>query len=96
MIHAILFVVTPPTEKAKWDLFIANASPKLATDKHVKRLSENVWLLEPQKSMTTLGHLIALADNQRFAIGILPLEHELQWLPADFDPTSSQGHSAGS
>ena len=66
----------------------------LASDQTTKRLAENVWLVDLGQSLPALGHLIALADARGISAGILPLEHEPQWLPADFDPTPIPGRSA--
>lgn len=89
--HSALFVVSIPEDKRKWGLFLQYADAKIAASKDALRLGPNVWLVNLQKSVAPLGHLIAIAEQQGELYGILPFEHAPAWLPGNFDPTAIQG-----
>jgi len=61
----------------------------------IGRFSEGLLLrllqliLDLQKSVSTLGWLVACAELHGLSYGILPLDREAQWLPEKFDPKTS-------
>jgi hypothetical protein len=92
--HSVLFVATPIDRRGDWSEFLTRADMKVGREKGVYRLSENVWLVNMKTSPSVLGRLISLADAQTVPYGLLPFEHEPEWLPAGFDPTSIQVRTA--
>lgn len=91
--HSVLFVAVMPKERSDWQVFVTDAETKLKNAKGVKKLAENVWLLDLHASVTALGWLIALADRQGLAKGLLGFDREPEWLPAGFDPTPILGRN---
>ncbi len=86
--HSILFVATISGHKHDWAEFVEIATTKLSQSEGVVRLAENVWLLNLQKSVAPLGWLVAVAEQKAVSYGLLPFEHEPEWLPAGFDPST--------
>ena len=91
--HSALFVATIPPEREIWDEYAGFVLPKLYQCEGVQRLSENVWLLDLQKSVASLGWLVSLAEQRAIGYGLLPFEHAPEWLPAGFDPNTTQDRS---
>lgn len=87
--HSILFVATIPAQPETWAGFAEYAAKKTAENEAVARLSENVWLLNLQKSVAPLGWLVAKAEQAGIAYGLLPFERAPEWLPAAFDPNTN-------
>lgn len=90
--HSAIFVVkmTKQLIVQEWeDKFLPEVAKKLQNEKGAKRLGENVWLLDCQQSIRALAWLVATADRLGLPYGILRLESEPQWLPADFDPNTN-------
>ena len=85
--HSILFVATIPQERDDWRAFSETAEMKLSQRQGVTRLAENVWLLDLQQDVVSLGWLVTEAERRAIDCGLLSFEHAPEWLPADFDPT---------
>jgi hypothetical protein len=85
--HSVIFVAELTDQKA-WRNFSDRIKQVVTLDEHVLRLAENVWLVNLQVSPTPLGWLISVAEQQKMSYGILALDDEPQWLPADFRPKS--------
>jgi hypothetical protein len=95
--HSALFVAfnaRTKTTSQNWAAFLAEVDNHVDPKQGALRLSENVWLLNLQTSLTPLGHLLAAALNHTISHAMLPFERAPEWLPADFDPTSIPGRSA--
>jgi hypothetical protein len=90
-VHSALFVVIPESGDP-WNNFLRQVSEDV-DQKAVVRLAENVWLVDVHASPAALGFLVAYAEKRRFSYGILPFEREPQWLPAGFDPKTTQARS---
>jgi hypothetical protein len=91
--RSVLFFVKPPQRKHEHLPFSQTATGFWSCIKEPGRLgedaiqlAENVWILDLQKSISTLAWLVSCAELHELSYGILPLDHEAQWLPADFDP----------
>jgi DNA transposition AAA+ family ATPase len=82
-----IFVAVIPTQTNEWRGFLADATQKLTAYQGIKRLAENVWLIDLQKSRPALRILSELADSLGISAGTLLFEYAPAWLPADFDPT---------
>lgn len=94
VMHSALFVakvsgLTPE----KWGAFLLKAEIGSRIYPGAFRLAENVWLLNFQDYPASLPRLVTVADVQEVPYGILPFEHEPQWLPVGFDPNTIQGRS---
>jgi hypothetical protein len=76
-------------DRQSWPNFTADIEPKLRNVAGAKRLAENVWQVNFQESPRALAWLVALADRRGLSYGILPLDAAPQWLPGDFDPSTS-------
>ncbi len=87
--HSVMFVATIPTRVTDWREFLTYADQKLDHAENVLRLSENVWLINLQKSVAPLGWLVSKAEQKDIAYGLLPFEHAPEWLPDAFDPSTS-------
>lgn len=94
--HSPLFVTEIPKDDDKWRLFVDGVKHKIKNVEGVLRLGENVWLLNLQKSVASLGWLIGHAEGQGIAYGLLPFENAPQWLPGGFDPKTIQDRSVNS
>lgn len=90
--HSTLFVASIGSD-ADWAKFLQFVIPKIRDAVGVSRLAENVWLVNFQQSPAALGWLLAFADQQKVAYGLLPFEREPQWLPGGFDPSTIQVRS---
>jgi hypothetical protein len=88
--HSALFVAHIPEtpNEGDWQEFARRAVQKVKPSKDALRLSENVWLINVQASVAPLGWLVANAEQLKVSYGILPFEHEPQWLPGGFDPST--------
>ena len=93
--HSMLFVATIPPERQDWSEFLVHVDRQLAQAKGVGRLAENVWLLNMRESVEPFGQLVYLAERAGISYGLLPFEHEPEWLPADFDPNTILAHRRG-
>ncbi|MGO9176111.1 MAG: hypothetical protein ACLQED_08220 [Desulfobaccales bacterium] len=80
----------------KWHNFLTTAKAESGTFPGVSRLAENVWIVDFQENPAPLSYLVSAADAHGVHYGILPFEHELQWLPVGFDPKTILGRSADS
>ena len=89
--HSALFVASIPRDLHAWEQFTLGIDAQLKNAKDVTRIAENVWLLHFQESISPVGWLIALADRQEIAYGLLPFERAPEWLPAGFDPDTIRG-----
>lgn len=87
--HSVLFVATIPAQHEVWVDFVQYAAKQTAENEAAARLSENVWLLNLQKSVAPLGWLVAKAEQKGIAYGLLPFERAPEWLPAAFDPNTN-------
>ena len=87
--HSVLFVATIPAQHEAWENFVQYAAKQTAENEAAARLSENVWLLNLQKSVAPLGWLVAKAEQVDIAYGLLPFERAPEWLPAAFDPNTN-------
>jgi hypothetical protein len=85
--HSAILWVRPPdeSERQKWPAFLATIS-RLEGNVALARLAENVWLVNFQDSPFAFARLVVAFEQHKLPYGILPLEHEPQWLPAAFDP----------
>ncbi len=97
--HSALFVASMPPDAADpqghvWGVFLTQFLGKIAQAKNVLRLGENVWLVDLTISVAPLAYMIAAAENQKFAYGILPFDAAPQWLPGGFDPKTIRGRNA--
>lgn len=88
--HSALFVAHPRSESQEWKVFLGFVEAKLATQKGVARLAENVWLVNVHQSPPALGWLLAYAEQQKIAYGLLQIDQRPVWLPDGFDPASIQ------
>ena len=86
--HSVLFVATIPAQHETWMTFVEYAVMKIAKNEAAARLSENVWLLNLQKSVAPFGWLVAKAEQVGIAYGLLTFERAPEWLPASFDPNT--------
>jgi hypothetical protein len=86
--HSVLFVARIGEVDA-WQKFVSFVLPKVRQAKGVMRLGENVWLVNLRENVTVLGYLIAYAEERQIPYGILPFEHEPQWLPAGLNPSTT-------
>jgi hypothetical protein len=105
MHSAIVVIVVPETpydanSNKRWQDFIADINllrHTKPTPLHalpgVSRLGENVWQVNFQENPAALVRLVSCAIQHRFPYGILQLDAAPQWLPAGFDPTSTEDHS---
>jgi len=92
--HSALFVArVSGVLPEKWQNFLERAKAELRTYPGVSRLPENVWIVEFQENPAPLSYLVSAADALKVHYGILPFEHELQWLPVGFDPKTILGRS---
>lgn len=99
--HSAMFVVSVPSgfggpnqDHQVWMTFLGQFIPKIDKATNVLRLGENVWLVDLTVSPAPLAYMIAAAENQKFAYGILPFDAAPQWLPGDFDPKTIRGRNA--
>lgn len=84
--HSMLFAATIPSNNDVWETFLGRVAAKTKDAKSMKRLAENVWLVNLIESPGPLGYLISFAHETKVAYGLLPFEREPQWLPSGFDP----------
>jgi hypothetical protein len=90
--HSALFVATIPDNGSQnWHDFLSNVERFRKNEENVKQLSTNVWLANFHKSPNSLCALVAYADRHKINYGILQFADEPRWLPAGFDPKTSQG-----
>lgn len=94
--HSASFISSIPKEHRDWSDFLAYADSKLKNEKGVRRLAENVWLLDLTQSVASLGWLVSLAEQRGIAYGTIPFADAPQWLPAGFDPNTIQDRSGRS
>jgi hypothetical protein len=90
---SVLFVarIDPKApQRFDWDKFGKGLAEKIKLGKDALRLAENVWLLNLTGSVSALGWLISLAEENSLSYGILPFEKEPVWLPAGFYPDTTQ------
>ena len=85
--HSVLFVATIPDRKTDWKNFVEEVVLKLQTSKGAIRLSENVWMVDLQQSVTDLGWLVSSAAKTGVSHGLLAFERAPEWLPVGFGPT---------
>ena len=93
--HSMLFIATIPAERHDWAEFLEHADRDLAQAQNIGRLAENVWLLNLRESVEPFGRLVFLAERAGIPYGLLPFEHEPEWLPADFDPNTILARKPG-
>jgi len=79
-----------------WGEFVMSAYRRIQPSAGVLRLAENGSLLNLQKPLVPLGHLVSLAESNQVAYRILAFEPEPQWLPSGADPNCILAHSEGS
>jgi hypothetical protein len=96
--HSALFVAGIPdiNRYQGWIGFLGAIMPKFRSEENAKRLSENVWLVNFQKSPSALSWLVTSAERHDIHFGILSFDEEPQWLPVGFDPNTIQVRSEGS
>ena len=87
--HSILFVANPALNPDTWAAFTEQIDKKIKPTQDALRLAENVWLVNLQASVAPFGWLVASADIHGVSYGILPFEHEPEWLPVGFDPSTT-------
>lgn len=92
--HSVLFVAAPSANRAEWAQFQMQLDPRLRQAEGVAQLAENVWLLNLVQATAPLARLLAAAQQTGVSYGLLPFEREPQWLPADFDPKTTQAQKA--
>ena len=92
--HSAMFIATIPSQKKDWVEFEERVTAKLSRCEGVVRLAENVWLLSLQKSVAPLGWLVASAEQMGVSYGLLPFEHEPEWLPANSNPSTILAQNA--
>ncbi len=88
--QAALFVVSKLPENEVWKTFSDRIASKVAPSENTLRFSETVWFLNVTQTFADFGCLVREAEDLSISYGILPLEHEPQWLPAGFDPKTIQ------
>ena len=86
--HTALFVASVTSKSLDWTAFLEAVNGKLKQAKGVLRLAENVWMLNLQESVESLGVLIYFAETKGIAYGVLAFERAPQWLPGSFDPST--------
>ena|SRR5712692_4442761 len=88
--HSAIIWVHPPDDFAgeKWQGLLQSTRP-LKNSPAVSQLAENVWLVNFQEAPALFARLVAACDHHKFSYGILPLEHEPQWLPAGPGPKTT-------
>jgi hypothetical protein len=96
--HSALFVASIPdvNNYQGWTGFLGAITLKFRAEENAKRISENVWLVNFQKSPFALSWLVTSAERHGIPFGILSFDDEPQWLPAGFDPNTIQVRSEGS
>jgi hypothetical protein len=88
--HSALFVAHVPKDRTAWENFRNLVLAKLRQQKGIAALSENVWLVNFHQSPSGLAWLVAYAEQQKIAYGLLQFEKPPEWLPVGFDPSSIQ------
>ncbi len=96
--HSALFVAGIPdfNQHHHWIDFLGAVMTKIRSEENAKRLSENVWLVNFQKSPSALSWLVTSAERHGIHFGILSFDEEPQWLPVGFDPNTIQVRNEGS
>jgi hypothetical protein len=96
---SVLFVARIDPEapaRLDWSRFSQGLEEKITQGKDALRLAENVWLLNLENSVSALGWLISLAEQNSLSYGILPFEKEPVWLPAGFYPDTNRDQTPSS
>jgi hypothetical protein len=95
VMHSALFVANIGNNQDAWTDFLMKVAPRQQKSQGVLRLAENVWIVNFQTSPEYLAKLVYAADGLGVPYGILPFQHEPEWLPAGFDPKTIQAQSEG-
>ena len=95
--HSIIFVAKVPglASRHDWQAFLGSIFQKgVGENNETARLSENVWLVNFQKSPRDFAWLTTCAETHLIAYGILPFDDEPRWLPVGFDPKTILARNA--
>ncbi len=92
--HSALFVAHQQERDPNWDTFLELVDARQASAKGITRLARNVWLVNFHNAPEALGWLLAYANQQKIAYGLLQFDQPPQWLPVGFDPASLQDKHA--
>ncbi len=94
--HSVLFVATPESGNSgtAWQEFLKDVSRSTGSGAAVQRLAENVWLFELRNDFAVFAGMIVAAERYQVGYGILPLEHEPEWLPAGSGPKTISAQNA--
>lgn len=88
----VLFAVPRPIGVAQdWQQFSDNVDARLEPHKqHVVRIADTVWMVDNQGAPAALAWLIATAEARKVAYTTAAFDTAPEWLPAGFDPRTSQ------
>jgi hypothetical protein len=93
--HSALFVTTNRGETKDWVGFTDVIDAKVKPGEGIMRLAENVWLVSVRDQVSAFASLVSVSERFGVAYAILPFEHEPEWLPGGFDPTTIWGRKVG-
>jgi hypothetical protein len=81
----VLVAVEMPQNQQQWIAFLTVSGTEHGGE-HIRKISENVWQVDFEKSPTSFGQILYAMKQFGLPGKILPFVDGQQWLPVDSNP----------